>query len=162
MAQDTDFSQKIEQIFDQRSTTLIMGILNVTPDSFFDGGRYLEESHWLEQTNKMVGAGADIIDIGACSTRPGSSQPSEAEEIERLLPVVKSVRKAYPQTLISVDTYRSNVAIQAVDCGANIINDISGGTLDPNMFDVAVVADLHSLVDSFCNLIEDFIRLQDG
>ena len=135
MAQDTDFSQKIEQIFDQRSTTLIMGILNVTPDSFFDGGRYLEESHWLEQTNKMVGAGADIIDIGACSTRPGSSQPSEAEEIERLLPVVKSVRKAYPQTLISVDTYRSNVAIQAVDCGANIINDISGGTLDPNMFE---------------------------
>ena len=135
MAQDTDFSQKIEQIFDQRSTTLIMGILNVTPDSFFDGGRYLEESHWLEQTNKMVEAGAEIIDIGACSTRPGSPQPSEIEELERLLPVIKSIRKAHPQTLISIDTYRSNVAKQAVGLGANIINDISGGTLDPKMFE---------------------------
>lgn len=135
MAQDTDFSQKIERIFDQRSTTLIMGILNVTPDSFFDGGKYLEESHWLEQTKKMVDAGADIIDIGACSTRPGSPQPSETEELERLIKVIKSVRKAHPLTLISVDTYRAIVAEQSVAAGANIINDISGGTLDSKMFE---------------------------
>lgn len=135
MAQDTDFSQKIERIFDQRSTTLIMGILNVTPDSFFDGGKYLEESHWLEQTAKMIEAGAAIIDIGACSTRPGSPQPSETEELERLIKVVKSVRKAHPQTLISVDTYRAIVAEQAIHAGANIINDISGGTLDSKMFE---------------------------
>ena len=112
-----------------------MGILNVTPDSFFDGGKYVEESHWLEQTKKMVDEGADIIDIGACSTRPGSPQPSVTEESERLIKVVKSVRKAHPQTLISVDTYRAIVAELAVGCGANIINDISGGTLDPMMFE---------------------------
>lgn len=135
MAQDTDFSEKIELIFNQRSSTLIMGILNVTPDSFFDGGKYLEESHWLEQTTKMVEAGAAIIDIGACSTRPGSPQPSETEELERLIKVIKSVRKAHPQTLISVDTYRAVVAEQAIYAGANIINDISGGTLDAQMFE---------------------------
>ena len=135
MAQDTDFSQKIERIFDQRSMPLIMGILNVTPDSFFDGGKYVEESHWLEQTKKMVEAGADIIDIGACSTRPGSPQPSETEELERLIKVVKSIRKAFPQILISVDTYRAVVAQEAVAFGANIINDISGGTLDTKMFE---------------------------
>ncbi len=135
MAQDTDFSQKIERISDQRSTPLIMGILNVTPDSFFDGGKYVEKSHWLEQAKKMIDEGADIIDIGACSTRPGAPQPSETEELDRLIKVIKSVRKAHPQTLISVDTYRAIVAEQAVASGANIINDISGGTLDAKMFE---------------------------
>ena len=134
MAQDTDFSQKIERIFDQRSIPLIMGILNVTPDSFFDGGKYLQEQDWLAQTDKMIKEGADIIDIGACSTRPGSPQPTEIEESERLIKVIKSVRKAHPQTLISVDTYRANIAEQAVSAGANIVNDISGGTLDAQMF----------------------------
>lgn len=135
MAQDTDFSQKIERIFDQRSIPLIMGILNVTPDSFFDGGKYLQEQDWLTQTGKMIQEGADIIDIGACSTRPGSPQPTPDEESERLIKVIKSVRKAYPEILISVDTYRANVAEQGVNAGANIINDISGGTLDPQMFE---------------------------
>lgn len=135
MAQDTDFSQKIERIFDQRSIPLIMGILNVTPDSFFDGGKYLQEQDWLIQTDKMIQEGADIIDIGACSTRPGSPQPTPDEESERLIKVIKSVRKAYPEILISVDTYRANVAEQGVNAGANIINDISGGTLDPQMFE---------------------------
>lgn len=135
MAQDTDFSQKIERIFDQRSIPLIMGILNVTPDSFFDGGKYLQEQDWLIQTDKMIQEGADIIDIGACSTRPGSPQPTPDEESERLIKVIKSVRKAYPEILISVDTYRANIAEQAVNAGANIVNDISGGTLDPQMFE---------------------------
>lgn len=135
MAQDTDFSQKIERIFDQRSIPLIMGILNVTPDSFFDGGKYLQEQDWLAQTSKMIQDGADIIDIGACSTRPGSPQPTEIEEFERLIKVIKSVRKAYPEILISVDTYRATIAEQAVNAGANIVNDISGGTIDPQMFE---------------------------
>ncbi len=135
MAQDTDFSQKIERIFDQRSIPLIMGILNVTPDSFFDGGKYLQEQDWLTQTGKMIQEGADIIDIGACSTRPGSPQPTPDEESERLIKVIKSVRKAYPKLLISVDTYRASIAEQAVNAGANIINDISGGTLDSQMFE---------------------------
>lgn len=136
MAQDTDFSQKIERIFDQRSIPLIMGILNVTPDSFFDGGKYLQEQDWLAQTSKMIQDGADIIDIGACSTRPGSPQPTEIEEFERLIKVIKSVRKAYPEILISVDTYRAKIAEQAVNAGANIVNDISGGTLDSQMFEI--------------------------
>lgn len=135
MAQDTDFSQKIEQIFAQRSIPLIMGILNVTPDSFFDGGKYLQEQDWLAQTGKMIREGAGIIDIGACSTRPGSPQPTPDEESERLIKVIRSVRKAYPKVLISVDTYRASIAEQAVNAGANIINDISGGTLDPQMFE---------------------------
>lgn len=135
MAQDTDFSQKIERIFDQRSIPLIMGILNVTPDSFFDGGKYLQEQDWLAQTGKMIQEGAEIIDIGACSTRPGSPQPTATEESERLIKVIQSVRKAYPKILISVDTYRATIAEQAVNAGANIINDISGGTLDSQMFE---------------------------
>ncbi len=135
MAQDTDFSEKIERIFDQRSSPLIMGILNVTPDSFFDGGKYVEEPNWLAQCGKMIAEGVDMIDIGACSTRPGSPQPSEEEELERVIKVIKSVRKAHPRTLISIDTYRAMVAEQAVFAGANIINDISGGTLDSKMFE---------------------------
>lgn len=135
MAQDTDFSQKIERIFDQRSIPLIMGILNVTPDSFFDGGKYLQEQDWLAQTDKMIKEGADIIDIGACSTRPGSPQPTEMEESERLIKVIKSVRKAFPNILISADTYRASIAEQAVNAGANIVNDISGGTIDERMFE---------------------------
>ena len=135
MAQDTDFSQKIQGIFDQRSMPLIMGILNVTPDSFFDGGNYTEEGAWLAQTEKMIREGATIIDIGACSTRPGSPQPSLQEESNRLIPVILSLRKNYPNVLLSVDTYRSEIARQAITAGAHIINDISGGTLDSNMFE---------------------------
>ncbi|CAN5504991.1 dihydropteroate synthase [soil metagenome] len=134
MAQDTVFYQKIKQIFDQRSTPLIMGILNVTPDSFFDGGKYTEEQYWLEHTKLMTEAGADLIDIGAYSTRPGAKHISETEELERLIKVIVSIRKNYPETLISVDTFRANIAEQAVTAGANIINDISGGTLDSKMF----------------------------
>ena len=83
MAQDTVFSQKIKQIFDQSAKPVIMGILNVTPDSFFDGGRYTEEKQWLAHTAQMLAEGADIIDIGACSTRPGAAVVTEEEELER-------------------------------------------------------------------------------
>ncbi|MES2592148.1 MAG: dihydropteroate synthase [Bacteroidota bacterium] len=132
--QDTVFYQKIEQIFNRNSTPLVMGILNVTPDSFFDGGKYNSESEWLEHTRQMVEEGADIIDVGAYSTRPGAKDISETEELERLIKVIESLRKNFPEIMISADTFRALVAEQAVEAGADIINDISGGTMDDKMF----------------------------
>jgi dihydropteroate synthase len=136
MAQYTVFYQKIERIFDQKSGALVMGILNVTPDSFYDGGKYTEEQQWLSHVSLMVNAGADMIDIGAYSTRPGAEEVSAEVESERLIKVIRSVRNAYPDLLLSADTFRSQVAKDAVAAGANIINDISGGTLDSEMFSV--------------------------
>jgi len=112
-----------------------MGILNITSDSFYDGGKYLNEAEWLAQAQKMITEGADIIDIGAYSTRPGAQNVSEETEIERLTTTIKSVRKAFPEVLISADTFRSKVAEKAIEAGANIINDISGGTMDEKMFE---------------------------
>lgn len=132
--QDTVFYQKIEQIFNRNSTPLVMGILNVTPDSFFDGGKYNSESQWLEHTQQMVEEGADIIDIGAYSTRPGALDISVKDESDRLIKTVRSVRKHFPHILISADTFRASVAEKAFEAGANIINDISGGTMDDQMF----------------------------
>lgn len=114
----------------------VMGILNVTPDSFFDGGKYNDEKSILLQTEKMFSEGAALIDIGACSTRPDAAPVSEEEETNRLLPAIRVVRKKFPDAIISADTFRSNVARQAASEGADIINDISGGTMDTNMFDV--------------------------
>lgn len=134
VAQDTVFYEKVEQIFNHNSPPLIMGILNVTPDSFFDGGKFTSEIQWLEHTQQMIDEGADIIDIGAYSTRPGATNVSEQDEMERLVNVIKSVRKQFPEVLISADTFRASIASKAIDAGANIINDISGGTMDDNMF----------------------------
>ncbi len=134
MAQYTDFYQKIERIFNQNKGALIMGILNVTPDSFFDGGKYTQEHQWLSRVDQMVAVGADIIDIGAYSSRPGAEDISEKVESERLIKVIRTVRNAHPNLLISADTFRSNIAKQAIAAGANIINDISGGTIDSKMF----------------------------
>lgn len=134
--QDTIFYEKIEGIFKPDSEPLIMGILNVTDDSFYDGGRYTTEEQWLDQTRLMVNEGADIIDIGACSTRPGAKEITEQEETERLITAIRSVRKEFPEILISADTFRASVAEKAVDAGGNIINDISGGTMDAQMFSV--------------------------
>jgi dihydropteroate synthase len=132
--QDTVFYQKTDRIFTQDTTPLLMGILNSTPDSFYDGGLYTSEIKWLKKTADMIEAGADIIDIGAYSTRPGAVNISEEEELERLIPVITSVRKHFPEQLISVDSFRASVAEKAVFEGANIINDISGGTIDSAMF----------------------------
>ena len=114
------------------STPAVMGILNVTPDSFFDGGKYKDESSMLDQVEKMLSEGADIIDIGACSTRPGAAEVSEQEELKRLIPAIKLVRKKFQDTIISADTFRSKVAEEAVNAGAEMINDISGGNLIAN------------------------------
>ena len=110
-----------------------MGILNLTPDSFYDGGRFRDEPAILERVGKMLEEGAAIIDIGGISTRPGARDVSQEEELERLLPALAGIIRTYPDALISVDTFRSRVARQCLDAGAHIINDISGGKFDEDM-----------------------------
>ena len=116
------------------STPRVMGILNVTPDSFFDGGRYKNESTILRQVEKMLLEGATFIDVGAYSSRPGAAHISEAEELSRIVPVMELLVREFPNIIISVDTFRSAVAEQTIDAGAAMINDISGGNMDKNMF----------------------------
>ena len=118
----------------------IMGILNVTSDSFYSGCRTEDEAGIAERVRSIRDEGADCIDIGACSTRPGSQPADEKSEQERLLGAIAIVRREWPEAVVSVDTYRASVARRCVEAGADIINDISGGTMDPDMFDT--VADL--------------------
>lgn len=113
----------------------VMGVLNVTPDSFYDGGRYLSESSIVERTEKMLRDGADFIDVGGYSSRPGAEDVSESEERKRTTVAISAIAKSFPGTIISVDTFRSTVATAAVEAGASMINDISGGGLDPQMID---------------------------
>ena len=110
-----------------------MGILNITPDSFSDGGKYLSTSRAIDRAFAMVDNGADIIDIGGESTRPGSDFISKDEELQRIVPVIQEIRNQDSEILISIDTYKSDVAEIAIDLGANIVNDISGLTFDQNM-----------------------------
>ena len=112
----------------------VMGILNVTPDSFYDGGRYTDTSSLLARARQIVDEGADIIDIGAVSSRPGATLLPPEEEAQRLVPAVEAVRAAFPHMLISVDTCLSLPARLAVEAGADMVNDISGGQCDPQMF----------------------------
>lgn len=114
----------------------IMGILNVTPDSFFDGGKYVDEKTILQQTEKMLAQGATFVDVGAYSSRPGADHISEEEELHRIEPVLKLLLKNFPDILISVDTFRSHVAKRCLESGASLINDISGGDLDPKMMEI--------------------------
>lgn len=112
----------------------VMGIINLTPDSFYDGGKYKSEKDILQQTEKMILEGATFIDIGAYSSRPGAIHISEEEELSRLLPVLELILQNFPNLLISIDTFRSNIAKIAIETGACMINDISAGNLDDNMF----------------------------
>jgi len=114
---------------------VIMGILNLTPDSFYDGGKNNLEYRALYQTEKMIGEGAAIIDMGAVSTRPDAVFVDADEEWKRLSGILSMIRKRYPDTLISVDTYRSKISRKAVEEGADIINDISGGRFDEKMYE---------------------------
>ena len=116
------------------SSPKVMGILNVTPDSFFDGGNYNNTSAIINQVEKMLSEGATFIDVGAYSSRPGAKHISEEEELTRILPVIKLLKSEFPNLLISVDTFRSNIAKQCVHNGACMVNDISAGTMDPTMF----------------------------
>lgn len=116
------------------SSPKVMGILNITPDSFYDGGKYKNESDILHQVERMLNEGATFIDVGAYSSRPGAAHISENEELQRIAPVIKLLTKNFPEIIISVDTFRSKIAKESVDLGAEIINDISGGKMDEKMF----------------------------
>ncbi|MEO2080174.1 MAG: dihydropteroate synthase [Leeuwenhoekiella sp.] len=111
----------------------VMGILNVTPDSFYDGGSYKNEKDILDQAEKMLDDGATFIDVGAYSSRPDAQDIHVEEECNRLIPVVELLLKNFPEVLLSIDTFRSKVAQEAVKAGAALINDISAGLLDPEM-----------------------------
>lgn len=119
---------------------VVMGIINVTPDSFYSGSRKLLLDDILRQAEKMLSEGATVIDIGGQSTRPGSEQISIKEELLRVTPAIKAIINRFPESFISVDTYYSEVATEAVKAGASLVNDISSGTLDENM--IQVVASL--------------------
>jgi dihydropteroate synthase len=123
---DFDFSQK----------TYIMGILNVTPDSFSDGGHFFNKDRAVEQAFRMIEDGADIIDVGGESTRPGAAEVSVKEEIKRVVPIIKAITKQ-ASVPVSIDTFKSSVAEAAVSAGASMINDISGLRFDPKMPDLA-------------------------
>ncbi len=113
-----------------------MGILNVTPDSFFAGSRVASsDSELVDRAGQMLRDGATFLDIGGYSTRPGAPDISPAEETDRVLPAIEAIRRAWPDALLSVDTFRASVARQAVEAGACLVNDVSGGTLDPAMFE---------------------------
>lgn len=123
------------------SVPVVMGILNVTPDSFYDGGSYQSEAKVIGRIHQIVEEGAGIIDVGAYSSRPGAAFVDEKEEIARLMPAVELIRKYYPSVFISIDTFRARVAAEVNNCmGPVIVNDISGGTMDDGMFDYVAKA----------------------
>lgn len=112
----------------------VMGILNLTPDSFYDGGKYKSDKEFLSQTEKMIKEGATFIDIGAYSSRPGAEHISEKKELLRLIPILEIILQNFPELLVSIDTFRSRIAKLAIESGACMINDISAGNLDAHMF----------------------------
>ncbi|SHJ18969.1 dihydropteroate synthase [Aquimarina spongiae] len=122
------------------SSPKVMGILNITPDSFYDGGKYKNEDQILLQTEKMLKEGATFIDVGAYSSRPGADHISEEEEKARILPIIELLVVKFPEILLSIDTFRSAIAKQCILAGAALVNDISAGNLDTEM--VPVVGDL--------------------
>lgn len=119
---------------------IVMGVLNITPDSFYDGGQYQQENAMLRQAEKMLMEGASIIDVGGMSSRPGAEIISEEEELQRVIPAIEHLVKHFPDVVISVDTLRSVVARRAMEVGASMVNDISAGSIDTEMY--ATVADL--------------------
>ncbi|QOT09317.1 dihydropteroate synthase [Paenibacillus sp. JNUCC32] len=145
-------------------STLIMGILNVTPDSFSDGGRYNDTERAVEHALQLIEGGADIIDIGGESTRPGHEPVGASEELARVIPVIEAIHRHAPQIPLSIDTYKAEVARQAIGAGAHIINDIWGFKDDPDMPQTAAelgcpVILMHNRRDrNYTNLIEDVKR----
>jgi dihydropteroate synthase len=139
MAKDTVFHKKVTinaggKLIDL-STPQVMGIINLTPDSFFAGSRKPLITDALQQTKQMLADGVTLLDLGAYSSRPGATDISVQEEIDRLLPAVEAIVQHHPNAVLSIDTFRSEVAEAAIKTGAHIINDIGGGELDENMFD---------------------------
>lgn len=125
----------IDNDFFHQGKALIMGILNITPDSFYDGGSHRNDDDILRHCEKLLTEGADIIDIGGFSSRPGMEIISTEEEMSRIITVLIKIKKEFPEACISIDTFRKDVAMESIRQGADIINDISGGTFDENMLD---------------------------
>lgn len=117
------------------TTPKVMGIINITPDSFYDGGRLKTDQEILEKAENMLAEGAVFLDIGGYSSRPGAENISVEEELKRVLPVLELILKNFPEAILSVDTFRSEVAQKSVDCGGSVINDISAGFLDEKMLE---------------------------
>ncbi|MBR1850789.1 MAG: dihydropteroate synthase [Bacteroidales bacterium] len=143
MNKDTNFSEfsiKVRKKIVTFSRPVVMGILNVTPDSFYDGGRHNSPQAMLAHAHSLLDDGADIIDVGVASSRPGAIFPTPDEEAQRLSANVSLLRTELPDAIISVDTCRANAARAAIEAGADIVNDIGGGTLDSRMFET--IADL--------------------
>ncbi len=113
---------------------IVMGILNVTPDSFYDGGKYTSETSILQQAEQMLQAGARILDIGGMSSRPGAELIDAATELQRVIPAITAIHKEFPQAILSIDTVRAEVARASVEAGASIVNDISAGRIDATMY----------------------------
>ncbi|WP_054956747.1 dihydropteroate synthase [Paenibacillus dakarensis] len=143
------------------TSTLIMGILNVTPDSFSDGGRFNDPDRAVKHALQLAAEGADIIDIGGESTRPGHERVSADEELARVIPVIEAIHREAPHIPLSIDTYKAEVARQAIEAGAHIINDVWGFKEDPDMAGVAAALDcpvilMHNRKDrDYTSLIED-------
>ena len=116
---------------------VVMGILNATPDSFYDGGSFLDPAAAVRRAGEMLEEGAQILDVGGMSTRPGSQPVDLEEELTRTLPIIEAVLHAFPSALLSIDTIRTEVATRALDAGVSMLNDISGGQADPGMFRLA-------------------------
>ena len=131
----TTLHWRLVERFTTMRPPLVMGVVNATPDSFHPGSRTGSVDHVLGLVESMLGAGADIIDLGGQSSRPGSQEVSEADERARVLPLLDALVDRFPQTIFSIDTYRAGVARSAVDHGARLVNDISAGTSDPHMLD---------------------------
>jgi dihydropteroate synthase len=138
---DTIFNSKIslncQGILHEFDKPIIMGIINTTPDSFYEGSRKPNIDAVLEQANIFINQGVDIIDIGGYSSRPGAKDISEQEELERIITAIELIRKNFPNILISIDTFRPKVAKEALNSGANIINDITGGQFDSAIYKIA-------------------------
>jgi dihydropteroate synthase len=135
MSQDKIIFRSAEHLFAIDSPA-IMGIVNVTPDSFYPSSRKQTPAELIDSVGRMIEDGASILDIGAVSTRPGSTPPSEMEELDRLIPALITIKQSFPDVIISVDTFRSNVARSALKSGAHIINDISAGNFEPDILSI--------------------------
>lgn len=152
-----------ETNFDFENEAYIMGILNVTPDSFSDGGTHNKVDDALKHTEKMIKEGATIIDVGGESTRPGYTPISSDEEIERIVPVIEKIRENF-DVVISVDTFKSKTFLEAVKAGADILNDIWGLKADKNMASLVKETDKHVIImhnkdnNEYVNLMDDLIR----
>jgi dihydropteroate synthase len=136
----------VEKIIENLRKVRFMGAINVTPDSFSDGGLWFDTNMAVEHASKLIEQGAEIIDIGGESTRPGAKPVSRDEELSRTIPIIEKIRKANKDIIISIDTYKSIVARYAIQAGANWVNDISGGTFSENMFELVAESNAYVVI----------------